>query len=140
MIFPPEICKRRPVVVLTPRLRRVNRLLTVVPLSTTAPNPAQLWHTKLTVNLPKPYDSPIVWLKGYPVYFRIIEIKQSPEGQPTGLMCHYGRLQSRIRRGLLQKRQDLSPISNMPRAGINSNFNQILWIRQYPSNILAIYF
>ena len=61
---PPEICKRRPVVVLTPRLRRVNRLLTVVPLSTTAPNPAQLWHTKLTVNLPKPYDSPIVWLKG----------------------------------------------------------------------------
>ena len=61
---PPEICKRRPVVVLTPRLRRVNRLLTVVPLSTTAPAPVQLWHTKLTVNLPKPYDSPVVWLKG----------------------------------------------------------------------------
>ena len=40
---PPEIYKRRPVVVLTPGLRRVNRLLTVVPLSTTAPNPAQLW-------------------------------------------------------------------------------------------------
>ena len=62
--IPPEIWKKRPVVVLTPRLRRVNRLLTVVPLSTTAPSPVQLWHTRVVVNLPSPYNSPLVWVKG----------------------------------------------------------------------------
>lgn len=61
---PPEICKKRPVIVLTPRLRRVNRLLTVVPLSTTAPETVQRWHTRVAVNLPRPYDSPIAWVKG----------------------------------------------------------------------------
>ena len=67
--------------------------------------------------------------------FRIIEIKQSPEGQPTGLMCHYGRLQSRIRRGLLQKRQDLSPISRTLRAGDSVNFTQNSYVR--PSQIVS---
>ena len=62
--IPPEICKKRPVIVLTPRFRRVNRLLTVVQLSTTAPDPVQLWHTRVAVSLPRPYDSPVAWVKG----------------------------------------------------------------------------
>ncbi len=59
----PEICKKRPVLVLTPRFRRVQRLLTVIPLSTTAPMSIQRWHTKIQVDLPHPYDSPECWAK-----------------------------------------------------------------------------
>lgn len=39
----PEITKRRPVINLTPR-RRVGTVCTVVPLSTTAPDPVQGWN------------------------------------------------------------------------------------------------
>ena len=62
--IPPEINKRRPVIVLTPRLREKDRLLTVVPISTTAPKAPQRWHTKVALNLPHPYNSPIAWVKG----------------------------------------------------------------------------
>lgn len=60
----PEICKKRPVIVLTPRYRKTYRLITVVPLSTTAPEVVQSWHAKLYIELPKPYDSPVSWVKG----------------------------------------------------------------------------
>ena len=39
----PEMVKKRPVVVISPRRRR-SRLCTVVPLSTTAPNPVERFH------------------------------------------------------------------------------------------------
>ncbi len=60
----PEMNKKRPVIVLTPRYRQTTRLLTVVPLSTTAPKTVQSWHMKIAVDLPHPFDSPISWLKG----------------------------------------------------------------------------
>lgn len=59
----PEICKKRPVIVLTPRFRRIQRLLTVIPLSTTAPTSIQRWHLKLHLDLPAPYESPECWAK-----------------------------------------------------------------------------
>ncbi len=65
--LPPEMVKRRPVISLTPR-RRPGRLCTVVPLSTTAPDSIQSWHCKLQLDLPKPYDSPEVWVKGDMLY------------------------------------------------------------------------
>ncbi len=65
---PPEMVKRRPVVNLTPRFRRSGGLCTVVPLSTTAPNVIQRWHARLQVDLPNPYSSPEVWLKGEFLY------------------------------------------------------------------------
>jgi mRNA interferase MazF len=43
---PPEMVKCRPIVVISPR-RRTSELCTVVPLSTTAPNPVQPYHHRL---------------------------------------------------------------------------------------------
>ena len=43
----PEIGKRRPVVVITPRHITRSRLVTVVPLSTTPPDPVREYHYKL---------------------------------------------------------------------------------------------
>lgn len=39
--IPPEMVKLRPVVIVSPRLRKRGDLVAVVPLSTTAPNPAE---------------------------------------------------------------------------------------------------
>lgn len=44
----PEIVKRRPVVVITPRLQYRDGLCTVVPLSTKAPEHPQPFHVKLS--------------------------------------------------------------------------------------------
>lgn len=43
----PEMIKRRPVVVISPRPRRSNQLCTIVPLSTTAPNPVEPFHHRM---------------------------------------------------------------------------------------------
>lgn len=40
----PEMVKRRLCVVISPKLKRRNDLATVVPISETAPNPAEEWH------------------------------------------------------------------------------------------------
>lgn len=62
----PEMVKRRPVVVISPRFRHRDWLCTVVPLSTTPPSPAQAYHYKLELDdpLPEPYNSPVQWVKG----------------------------------------------------------------------------
>jgi len=43
----PEMIKRRPVVVILPQPRRSNQLCTIVPLSTTAPNPVEPFHHRM---------------------------------------------------------------------------------------------
>ncbi|HGX94087.1 MAG TPA: hypothetical protein ENK35_12310 [Candidatus Tenderia sp.] len=43
----PEMIKRRPVVVISPRPRRSTQLCTIVPLSTTAPNPVEPFHHRM---------------------------------------------------------------------------------------------
>src|ERR1700704_6371834 len=55
---PPEMVKRRPVVVISPRLSYRDHLCTVVPLSTTAPNRnvPYVCRLELTVALPPPFD------------------------------------------------------------------------------------
>lgn len=68
----PEMVKRRPVICLTPR-RRPGKLCTVVPLSTTAPNPVQKWHCKLQLDLPEPYNKPEMWVKGDMLYTMSME-------------------------------------------------------------------
>ena len=62
----PEMDKRRPVVIVSPRFRRRYRLCTVVPLSITSPTPIMPYHYQLKLNepLPDPYDNPISWVKG----------------------------------------------------------------------------
>jgi mRNA interferase MazF len=61
----PEMIKTRPVLVISPRLRRRDDLCTVVPLSTTAPDHPQDYHCEieLTRPLPAPWNSPKHWIK-----------------------------------------------------------------------------
>ncbi|MDO8409361.1 MAG: type II toxin-antitoxin system PemK/MazF family toxin [Phenylobacterium sp.] len=60
-----EMVKRRPVVIVSPRLRHRQGLATVVPLSTTAPAGPQAYHLALNVEppLPSPFDAADVWVK-----------------------------------------------------------------------------
>lgn len=63
---PPEMCKRRPALVLSPLIPGRAFMCTIVPLSTTAPSPVLPHHMELTLNpvLPHPYSEPRMWLKG----------------------------------------------------------------------------
>lgn len=66
----PEMVKRRPVVVVSPRLRNRENLCTVVPLSTTPPREVSAYHFKLHVAplLPAPYNADFHWVKADMVY------------------------------------------------------------------------
>lgn len=66
----PEMIKRRPVVVVSPRLRKRDGLCTVVPLSTTPPQEISSYHFKLHVSpvLPAPYDADFHWVKADMIY------------------------------------------------------------------------
>lgn len=61
----PEMVKRRPVVVISPRLRDRVGLCTVVPLSTTEPRSAVLHQCRidLATPLPSPFSATAVWAK-----------------------------------------------------------------------------
>ena len=65
--LPPEMQKRRPVVVLS---HVSPRLCLVVPLSTTEPDLQKPWHYLLNTPdpLPKPYNSKAHWVKGDMVF------------------------------------------------------------------------
>jgi uncharacterized protein YifN (PemK superfamily) len=62
---PPEMVKRRPVLVLSPRLRHRDGLCTVVPLSTTPPARAVPYQCRLTLPFapPPPFQAVEVWAK-----------------------------------------------------------------------------
>lgn len=64
-VVAPEMDKRRPVVIVSPRLRRRGELVGVVPLSTSTPANMEDFHFKLELErlLPKPFDSPVMWAK-----------------------------------------------------------------------------
>lgn len=59
----PEMTKLRPVVVISPRLRRRDDLVAVVPLSTTEPVPIEPYQCEivLALPLPKPFNAPKMW-------------------------------------------------------------------------------
>lgn len=66
----PEMVKRRPAIVVSPRLRKRDGLCTIVPLSTTPPREVATYHFKLHVEpvLPKPYDANFHWVKADMLY------------------------------------------------------------------------
>jgi mRNA interferase MazF len=60
----PEMVKRRPVVVISPRPRRTTQLCTIVPLSTTVPNPVEGFHHRLDPkSLPGKFAATETWAK-----------------------------------------------------------------------------
>lgn len=60
---PPEVVKRRPVVVISPR-RNNFQVCTVIPLSTTAPNPIENHHHRLDpASLPRVLRRKVTWAK-----------------------------------------------------------------------------
>jgi uncharacterized protein YifN (PemK superfamily) len=62
----PEMVKRRPVVVMSPKIHARPGLCTVVALSTDAPDPVMAYHCQIDIRpeLPKPWSSDGVWVKG----------------------------------------------------------------------------
>ena len=62
---PPEMGKRRPAVVIAPQLAGRGKLCTIVPLSTTPPEPPRAYHCRIELDppLPAPYDHPVMWVK-----------------------------------------------------------------------------
>ena len=67
----PELVKTRPVIVLTPRMDGRKNLVTVVGLSTVAPDPVRPFHCRLpSKSLPKLRDFRVdeTWVKGDMVY------------------------------------------------------------------------
>lgn len=61
----PEMVKRRPVIVISPRITARPGLCTVVPLSTTAPDPEMQYHCQIDLpdQLPDWFDKTGVWVK-----------------------------------------------------------------------------
>lgn len=61
----PEMVKRRPVIVIAPRLRHRDKLCAVVPLSGERPNHVEDYHyvLKFAPPLPPPWDAPYFWVK-----------------------------------------------------------------------------
>lgn len=57
--------KRRLAVVISPKLKRRNDLCTIVPLSTTPPDPAEEYHCLVTLpkEPPEPYEGREKWVK-----------------------------------------------------------------------------
>ncbi len=82
----PEMVKRRPVVVVSPKIAARSKLCTVVALSTTDPNPVMPYHYKLQINprLPPPWDKEMMWVKGdmiYAVAFHRLDLIRSSKNE-----------------------------------------------------------
>jgi mRNA interferase MazF len=62
----PEMVKRRPVVVISPRIRTRPGLCTIVALSTKAPDPVMPYHCQIDLDprMPGKWESNGVWVKG----------------------------------------------------------------------------
>lgn len=60
----PEMVKTRPAIVISPRLRKRDKLCTVVPLSTTEPETPHPYHCELTFDrpLPRPWTAERCWV------------------------------------------------------------------------------
>lgn len=82
----PEMVKRRPVVVISPRLKRRDGLLTVAPLSTTEPEHIMDYHSRIELNpaLPEPFNASVMWVKAdmiYNVCFERLELLRTKRDQ-----------------------------------------------------------
>jgi uncharacterized protein YifN (PemK superfamily) len=67
---PPEMVKTRPCIVVSKRIKQRPNLVTVVPLSTTAPAPAMPYHCEIPIEmtLPGRWAADTCWVKGDMIY------------------------------------------------------------------------
>ncbi len=66
---PPEMVKRRPAIVISPKISVRAGLCTVVPISTEVPRVILAYHVELTgLDLPPPWDTGPNWVKADMVY------------------------------------------------------------------------
>ena len=94
----PEMTKRRPVVVVSPKMKDRWGLCAVVPLSTTPPRPVKSFHYRLQTvpSLPAPYESEWHWVKAdmiYTVSFERLRMP-SPGKDPSGKRIYDERVVS----------------------------------------------
>ena len=66
----PEMVKRRPVIVISPKISQRSKLCTIVALSTTDPNPKMHYHSQIDLlhPLPSGMQSKGLWVKGDMIY------------------------------------------------------------------------
>jgi len=83
----PEMLKTRPVLVIAPPIKQRPKLCTIIPLSTTTPDPEMPYHLEIampTPSLPEPFDNPSAWVKAdmlYAVSFSRLERFYYKQGQ-----------------------------------------------------------
>jgi uncharacterized protein YifN (PemK superfamily) len=83
---PPEMVKRRPAIVISPKISARAGLCTVVPISTEVPRVILAYHVELAgLDLPAPWDKGPNWVKAdmvYAVSFSRIDLfrRRSPDG------------------------------------------------------------
>ena len=101
----PEMTKVRPVVVISPRRRRSSGLCTVVPLSTQAPNPVELFHYVMDPrSVPVELGSKQSWAKCDMVYTVSRQRLSQVKGGPTGRLKQQVLQKdlNAVRRGVLE--------------------------------------
>jgi mRNA interferase MazF len=92
---PPEMVKRRPVIVVSPRLQHRDNLCAVVPLSTTPPVPELLPYVcrlDLEKPLPSPFDAATCWAKAdmiATVGFARLDLFRTERDRETGRRRYY---------------------------------------------------
>lgn len=82
---PPEMVKRRPAIVVSPRFRGRGNLCTIVPMSTTPPRRVEAYHHLLNMSppLPRPFDSDVCWVKAdmlYTVSYDRLDLPHEKDG------------------------------------------------------------
>ncbi|WP_082445900.1 type II toxin-antitoxin system PemK/MazF family toxin [Sphingomonas sp. Leaf20] len=59
----PEMIKRRLAVTISPKLKRRDALVTIVPLSMSVPAPVEAWHVEVPNDIPDPWGPGPRWAK-----------------------------------------------------------------------------
>ncbi|MGF1464121.1 MAG: type II toxin-antitoxin system PemK/MazF family toxin [Maricaulaceae bacterium] len=108
---PPEMIKRRPVVVVSPKLPERDLLATVVPFSTTPPRSNRPYVVAITLKdpLPAPFEAPVMWAKCdmiCAVSLNRLDLFRSGRDGDTGKRRYYKPALTpddfeRVRRGIL---------------------------------------
>jgi len=86
----PEMVKKRPVLVVSPRLKRCSSLCTVVAISTAHPDPIENWHYQVpSASLPNIhfFQNKESWVKGdmvYRVSFERLDLIRTGKDPQTG--------------------------------------------------------